>query len=168
MSDHLVVVSALLVIGYLLLAVEVFLIPGFGLTGISGLGCLAAGCTLAFMWFGGGHGTALVIAVLGGATALLFIVPRTRVGRRVVHSTSLAEAHAGSVSVAIGQEGVADSDLRPAGIARFGDLRESVVTEGEYLLRGASVRVLEVRGTRIVVEAAQRPDHASPDETRGD
>jgi len=167
-SDHLVIVSALLVIGYLLLAVEVFVIPGFGLTGIAGLGCLAGGCAMAFVWFGTGLGMLLVVAVLGGVTALLVIVPRTRFGRHVVHRRSLAEAHAGETAVAVGQLGVADSDLRPAGIARFGELRESVVTEGEFLVRGSTIRVLEVRGTRIVVEAAEAPSEGTPEQARGD
>ena len=169
MSDHLAVVSALLVIGYILLAVEVFIIPGFGLTGLAGLGCLAAGCIFAFAWFGGEWGTLLVVGVLGGATALLVIVPRTRWGRHVVHRKSLSEAHTGESPITIGQRGIADSDLRPAGIARFGDLRESVVTEGEFLTRGTPVQVLEIRGMRIVVETAPpASDTTAPNDAQGD
>lgn len=169
MSDAFSIVAALLVIGYLLLLIEVFVTPGLGLLGLAGLACLGGGCVLAFVWYGAERGTLLVAATLVGATALLVIVPKTRFGRRMVHRESLASAQASESRVEVGQVGTAESDLRPAGIARFGDLRESVVADGEFLATGTAVRVVEISGSRVVVESVSethQPD--ASDNTRGD
>ena len=52
----------------------------------------------------------------------------------------------------VGETGFAESDLRPSGIARFGERRESVVSRGEFISSGAWVEVVEIEGTRLVVE----------------
>ena len=169
MSDAFSIVAALLVIGYLLLLIEVFVTPGVGLLGLAGLACLAGGCVMAFLSYGAERGSLLVVATLAGATAILFIVPRTRFGRRMVHRESLASAQAGESSVEIGQVGTAESDLRPAGIARFGDQRESVVADGEFVAAGTALQVVDVHGSRVVVEAVPTDDESkTKDNTRGD
>ena len=53
----------------------------------------------------------------------------------------------------VAQEGEALTVLRPAGIARFGDRKVDVVTEGEYLPAGALIKVIRVDGTRVIVRA---------------
>lgn len=51
----------------------------------------------------------------------------------------------------LGQDGVAESFLRPIGVARFGGRRVDVVSRGEPIEAGASIRVIEVEGNRVVV-----------------
>ena len=60
-----------------------------------------------------------------------------------------------------GKEGVVTSPLRPAGTARIDDRRVDVVTRGEMLDVDTRVRVIEVRGNRVVVA----PVEATPDNT---
>lgn len=169
MSDTFSIVAALLVIGYVFLLIEVFVAPGIGLPGLAGLACLTGGCVMAFVWYGAQKGSLLVVLTLASATALLVIVPRTRFGRRMVHRGSLASAHSTEARVEIGQVGTAESDLRPAGIARFGDQRESVVTDGEFLTAGTALQVVDIQGSRVVVEAGPTEDETQmTDQTRGD
>ena len=59
----------------------------------------------------------------------------------------------GELEALLGAIGEALSDLRPAGVARFGDRRVDVVTEGEFIPRGTPVRVIKVEGPRVVVRA---------------
>jgi membrane-bound serine protease (ClpP class) len=54
-----------------------------------------------------------------------------------------------------GQHGVALSDLRPAGVARFGKARVDVVTEGDFVARGTPIEVLRVEGNRVTVRAVE-------------
>ena len=54
----------------------------------------------------------------------------------------------------VGREGVALSDLRPAGVARIDDLRIDVVTQGEWLSAGDPVVVVSDEGYRRVVRLA--------------
>ena len=154
MSEPTLTVSALLVTGYVLLAVEAFVIPGFGVPGIAGLISLGAGCYLAYQEFGAALGTFTIVLVLSSVTVAMWWLPKTRFGRNVVHSSTLATAKAAETALELGDLGVTESDLRPAGVARFGELRQSVVTEGEFIDTHARVVVTEVRGSRVVVEAA--------------
>ena len=55
----------------------------------------------------------------------------------------------------VGQEGVALTALRPAGMARFGEKKVDVVSEGEQVERDSRVRVIEVKGNRVVVRAVR-------------
>lgn len=154
MTDPALTMVALLVTGYLLMAAEIFLIPGFGVAGIAGLLCLGAGCYLAYEHYGSTYGGLAIVFVLASVTALLLWFPKSRFGRDVVHSSTLADARAAGTELEPGLLGVAESDLRPVGVARFGELRQSVVTEGEYIPARSTVVVIEVRGSRIVVELA--------------
>jgi membrane-bound serine protease (ClpP class) len=51
-----------------------------------------------------------------------------------------------------GLEGIALTDLRPAGMALLNDRRTDVVTRGEYLDKGTPVVVLKITGNQIVVK----------------
>jgi membrane-bound serine protease (ClpP class) len=55
----------------------------------------------------------------------------------------------------VGQDGVAVTDLRPAGTAQFGHERVDVVTEGEYVRQGCAVRVMRSEGYRHVVRSLE-------------
>jgi len=52
-----------------------------------------------------------------------------------------------------GERGEAITDLRPAGKAKIAGALYDVTTDSEYVSRGERIRVLEVRGNRIVVAA---------------
>jgi len=54
----------------------------------------------------------------------------------------------------LGRQGVALSDLRPAGVARIDGHRIDVVTDGEWLAAGDPVTVIRDEGYRRVVERA--------------
>lgn len=152
MTEQLMIIVMLIVVGYLLLLLELLVIPGFGVTGIGGFVCLAAGSVLAVRDLGQLTGGLIVAGVIAGTTLILMGIPRTRYGRQIVLRDSLADAHVEPSAVAPGTEGVAESDLRPSGIARFGTRRESVVTPGEFVESGTPVRVINVEGGRVVVE----------------
>ncbi|MFO8085952.1 MAG: NfeD family protein [Desulfobacterales bacterium] len=51
-----------------------------------------------------------------------------------------------------GVEGLALTDLRPAGMALLNDRRTDVVTRGEYLDKGTPVVVIKITGNQIVVK----------------
>ena len=152
MTDQLFVVIGLVVLGYLLLAIEVLVIPGFGVTGIGAFFCLGAGCFLAVRYFGTQTGGVIVVAVVVATTGLFIWLPRTPLGRSMMLRRSLKETRSSNPVLVVGERGVTESVLRPSGIARFGTRRESVVSNGEYIDAGRPIRVLRVEGGRVVVE----------------
>ncbi|MGH9628013.1 MAG: NfeD family protein, partial [Bryobacteraceae bacterium] len=161
----------------LLLALEVFVLPGMTLAGIAGM--LALGAGLAMTLVGAGATASVIISALGrvamslllataGAFALLRLLPRLPFGRRLVLATGM-QADMGYVSAPesdrrwLGRTGTALSPLRPAGIAKIDGARVDVVSDGSFIDAGAAIEVTRVDGNRIVV---RRP--APPQEQKND
>ncbi len=162
----------LFIIGFTLLFIEVFVTPGFGVLGISGIALILFSLLSAMTWKIPGHfwpaldgGTlqhALGTLALGmaGTAALGFFagkyLPTSRVFRPMVlgQSTNRNEGFTASPdrNDLLGKEGVAEMNLHPAGRALFGVERVNVITRGEFIESSSTVRVIESRGSHIVVE----------------
>jgi membrane-bound serine protease (ClpP class) len=158
--------------GLVLLALEVFVIPGFGVAGISGLILLLLGVLLSFQK-GIIPETPFETEVLQENIVVLatsFIVfavaaillarylPKTKQfskialngpGAGTVHGDAAVQE--ARMSVLLGKTGVAITTLRPAGKAKIQGQLVDVVTQGEFLEKDASIRVLHIEGNRIVV-----------------
>ena len=161
----------LVAIGLVLLAVELFVTPGFGILGVAGIVALLAGLTLSLI--GAGATTELVIGAiarvalslliaLAASVALLRFLPRLPFGRRLILDTGLG-ADAGYASAPesdhrwLDAQGTAVSPLRPAGIADLDGKRVDVVSQGEWIDAGAAIEVIRVDGNRIVVRRTRGP-----------
>ncbi len=57
----------------------------------------------------------------------------------------------------LGAEGVVEAQLRPAGVARIGGRRVDVVSRGTMIEEGTPVRVVELKGNRVVVAPIAEP-----------
>ena len=155
----------LVAVGLLLLAVELFVIPGFGITGILGLLAILAGLVLSLLGAGATAtsvvsaaarvAVSLLIAV-AAAVALLRVLPRLPFGRDLILDTGLT-ALTGWASPPesdrqwLGKRGTTVSPLRPAGIADLEGERVDVVSQGEWIDAGSPIEVIRVEGNRIVV-----------------
>lgn len=165
----------LLLLGFLLLAVEIFIIPGFGVVGVGGIVCVFLAIFLSMIKrFPGGPIlpdagqlveplVSMAIAIVGsftGAVLLIRYLPRTGALHGIILTAE--ESRTGGYSSTrrsldgfIGRTGLAVTDLRPAGKARFGEDLIDVVTEGDYLDSGSAIVVLKVEGGRVVVSDAK-------------
>jgi membrane-bound serine protease (ClpP class) len=155
----------LVVSGFVLLVLEIFVIPGFGFAGVLGIGALLAGLSLSLI--GGGAtwefvavamGRVLISVLLALAASLLLLrfLPRLPFGRQLILDTGLAagEGYASapeSDNRWLGKHGTAISPLRPAGIAEIDGERVDVVSDGEFIDVGMPIVVTRVDGNRIVV-----------------
>jgi membrane-bound serine protease (ClpP class) len=155
--------------GLALLILEVFVIPGFGLAGVFGIGALLAGLSLSLVGGGAtwefivqavGRVIISIILALAASLVMLRVLPRLPFGRRLILETGLpaaggyASAPAGD-STWLGKSGRAFSPLRPAGIAEIDGERVDVVSDGEFIDSGAPIVVTRVDGNRIVVRRHQ-------------
>jgi membrane-bound serine protease (ClpP class) len=151
--------------GLVLLALEVFVIPGFGLTGALGIFALFAGLSLSLIGAGATWSVVLKSAgqvmfslflALAASLALLRFLPHLPFGRRLILQTGLpanqgyASAPEGDVNW-LGKSGTALSPLRPAGIAEIAGERVDVVSDGEFIESGVPIMTTRVDGNRIVV-----------------
>jgi membrane-bound serine protease (ClpP class) len=157
-------VVLLLGLGLIALLIEVFILPGFGVAGILALASFAAAIVLAMVGASPTTNDVLqALAVLGASLVITVAVAYAWL-RHLPSSTRFsglflrhaAEQSQGYISALpradlVGQDGVAVTDLRPAGTAQIGSERVDVVTEGEYVSQGAKVRVLRSEGYRHIV-----------------
>src|SRR5690606_34200197 len=100
-------------------------------------------------------GTAVLIVGFVG-WQLLKRLPDDRRAHRLFLNDSLTRELGYTSSVSrtelVGVEGVAVTDLRPAGTARFGEESVDVVSSGGWVKAGTAVRVVQAEGYRHVVE----------------
>lgn len=157
-----------LVVGFVLVVVEMY-IPGFGLPGILGCILLIAGVAMkaqnaveALVM------TIVIIALL--CIALSISIHSASKGRLansklVLHEVSMPALNENDLGFFVGQVGVTRTVLRPAGIGEFDGVKLNVVSDGEFLPSGASIRVDRVEGNRIVVSRVEGSAGEGP---RGD
>ena len=163
----------IVLVGVGFLAAEIFFFPGFGFAGLTGLFLIFWGLLMAMVQhYPGGPilpswdaltapvGTltgGMLIAVALGAVLIRFL-PEGRPfhGLRLDQATRAADGYTASredYQGLLGVQGQTITALRPSGMAMFGDRRVDVVTHGDFIDPQQPVRVVEIHGSRIVVEA---------------
>jgi len=152
MNDQVFAIVGLLAIGLVLVALEVFVIPGIGVTAILGALALLIGSALSWMWFGAEAGALALLASVLGPALLLLVFAKSSAGKKLVLAGSLPGNREQQSPLQLGAEGQALTPLRPSGSALFGQARTDVVTDGVYVDAGEPLRVIEISGARVVVE----------------
>lgn len=166
----------LFVLGLILIGLEIFVLPGLGILGISGVILIIASLALATFvkkpettqeWLDFGKTMSLFACVLigafGGALVLGWYIPHVPYVSRLIltppgEHTDLAGAPESlatavdTLAPLLGTIGTAITVLRPAGMARFGDQYVDVIAEGSYVQPGTRVQVVEIEGNRVVVK----------------
>lgn len=149
-----------LVLGYVLLVVE-FCIPGFGVPGVLGVVLAILGIiTMQPTPMQALIVVVVYVALLGVALAVcLRSAARGRISKsRLVLSDVATHAdtpETNDLNYFIGKTGTAHTPLRPVGIAEFDGVRLNVVSDSDFIDRGAAVQVKCVEGKRIVVSKIQ-------------
>jgi membrane-bound serine protease (ClpP class) len=157
----------ILMAGIVLLLVELFVLPGFGVAGILGLLAMIAGVVIVLGGPTPGPGDAALatFAVISALTLLgvasWAIVASRRGGYKALFGGTLDRE--GGYLAAVprpeleGLQGVALTDLRPAGTAEIAGERLDVVSDGGWIDAGTPVRVLRAEGYRHVVQPLALP-----------
>lgn len=166
MFTNLATMTELLIIGVgvVLILIEIFLIPGFGVVGALGGLTIMGGL---FMMLLPEHSLpsdisaaswGFTIAVIGGLIGLYLmarVLVKTEFWKKITLPLTEKSSEGYSTSIGlealVGKMGVAASDLRPSGWAVVGADKLFVVTEGEFVENGDDVKVLSVDGNRVVV-----------------
>jgi membrane-bound serine protease (ClpP class) len=158
----------LFVFGVVMLLIEIFVIPGFGIVGTIGIIAIVASLYLSlvgrFMPTTDFVSGAKVLAIAFISSFVIILValrflPKFTPFQRLVLDTTEAEDEGYRSSPAeyeslLGKEGVALTLLRPAGTAIIDGEKVSVVTEGDFIEKDSRIRVSKVEGYRVVVEKA--------------
>lgn len=147
--------------GIVLLALELLVIPGFGVTGVTGIGALVVSLyltlrTTQLSFVAALSETLLYVAVLGAIfLVLFFLLPQNPIWKKIgLWERSPAqekESLSSPYEHLLGKEGVTKTVLRPAGVAEIGGRSYDVVSRGEFIERGTQVVVDAVQGNTIIV-----------------
>jgi membrane-bound serine protease (ClpP class) len=161
----------LFLLGIVMLGVEVFVLPGFGVTGVSGivLMLLALSLLVVRQWpqttdeylllgrnfgiFAGG----LIFSVVGAFAVARYLPHIPYANRLMLPAPDEDGDAAGTLPPAsspslLGAVGTAVTELRPAGRACFGDEYIDVTSESGYVEPGRRVQIIEIDGLRVVVK----------------
>jgi membrane-bound serine protease (ClpP class) len=152
-------VVLLIVVGMTALAVEVLILPGFGVAGIVGALTLIGGVVAAWTYFGAFWGGVTIFGTLVGTVTLSVVAFKSKTLRkRFVLETQL-KSGGGTESQDLlalkGKRGITITDLRPSGMADVDGERVDVVSEGGYVERGKEIVVVAIEGPRIIVAPTQ-------------
>ncbi len=153
----------LMVIGLFALFLEIAIIPGFGVAGITGIILLITSLILAYWKLSRFLAiSATVLAAIGVILLILFIVyvfPHTKLGKKFILEDNVPvteDAFEDSdVKRFVGAEGIAVSNLRPSGIVKIADERVDVITDGDFIEKGTKIKVIKTDGRRIIVTIAE-------------
>jgi len=150
----------LMILGIILIFVEIFILPGFGITGGAGIICLLTGIILIIIR----HPIYPPLQALDKAgkmlfssfmvTTILFLVSLKFLSKSKAWKNIVLESSSDSKlkpPKVIQEEGEAISDLHPAGKAKFGDRIYDVETEGEYINKGEKIKISARIGNIIKV-----------------
>lgn len=159
-----------LFVGIALLALEIFVLPGFGIAGVSGITLMVTSMILIMLnndWFDFGlvptssiiYATAATLGGIAGGMALLFIggskITQSRYFQRVA-LTDTQERAQGYTSSFIsepmkGKVGKAYTVLRPSGKVIIDDQIYDAYTRGDYIDKDADIIVVNDEGTSLQV-----------------
>jgi membrane-bound ClpP family serine protease len=169
----------LFLLGIVLLAIEIFVIPGFGIAGISGIILMILGLMTVRLpreiftpgrtleWRMETFSEPLMVVFGGFVLGLIGCIIITRFlpeikwfsGHIVTGPARIESSTESGVSVsnvktevAEGDEAVVCTDLRPSGKIEIKGKRLIAVSNGDYINKGARVKVVKVRGNQIIVE----------------
>ncbi len=163
----------LFVAGVILMLVEVFVIPGFGVAGIAGIVLLMAGIYFSLLgaWdnltlpdFGAAAlqlAGALTVTFVGGAVLAKFF-PKTTIWKKLSLGQEERPEEGYRVNVDyeqyIGKTGRTVSPLRPSGVGLFDDQRLDIVSEGDFIEADRPVQIIRVEGYRLLVREISPED----------
>jgi membrane-bound serine protease (ClpP class) len=172
----------LVVAGLALIGAEVFVLPGTGVAGVAGGLCILVGLVASFTGSDPTSAsqrstlltasTTTIAGLVLGAIATWFAsrwFGETTIFKRAILSVAVG----GATEMPLRNEqvlpsrdalGVADTDLRASGRVRFGDAIFDGQSDGGYISRGESVRVIGRLGGTVLVERVAVSNHHS-DET---
>lgn len=156
----------MLIVGIVLLTLEIFIIPGFGVAGISGITLMVVSIFLALVK----HPNPLkapkvellgafwtlswaVIVVFVGFLAGIKFLPETRLWKKIIlSSVSGKDETQNALHGYLGKVGKTTSILRPSGHAVFDGKVLDVLSEGEFIDSERMIKVVKVEGNKVVVK----------------
>lgn len=145
----------LLIAGFVLIGIEMF-IPGFGVPGISGIACLIGGIVMTAKNVEQGLTITVVVVVLLAVMLTVVLLILKRVNPPFILKDELKPEHGylneSDLEYLVGKEGIASTDLKPAGKCDIEGVEFDVRAEGRYVAKGTKVRINRIHENTIMIK----------------
>ena len=172
---------AMFVLGVVLLIVEIFVIPGFGVAGISGILLMVSSLFLALIGSFDGvsaNDFSTSLYTLAGAFVgfglivwlMVKFLPNSSAFRRFAlfgESVGGGDGYLPGHSLEdllLGEYGSALTTLRPAGMAVINEEQYDVISDGEFIHAGEPIQVIHIEGRKIVVRRVPTAEEVATEE----
>lgn len=145
-----------LIAGFVLVGVEM-VVPGFGAPGISGIVCLVAGIFLTADSIEQGVLITVVVIVALGIlmTIIMGFLSQKKFKSPIILDTDVkagAPIDPSDLTYLLGKEGVAATDLKPAGKGDFEGVELDIFSEGQYIKKGTRIVISKVNQKKLMVK----------------
>jgi membrane-bound serine protease (ClpP class) len=144
-------IITLYIIGLCAITIELF-IPG-AIVGICGAGCVIASVIFAYLYVSNllGH----ILLGIGICFIPIFFITWYKLLTRTFAVKASEEGFSSArdkLDGLLSAEGVAITTLRPSGTANINGNKVDVVSEGEMISKNTKIKVIDIKGNRIVVK----------------
>lgn len=146
----------LLLTGFVLVGIEMAM-PGFGLPGISGIISLVVGIILTANSVSAGIVIAIIVIVI---LAIMLAVAMILLGSKKMKSPMVLREdvkgeqgflESSDLEYLVGKEGIAATDLRPAGKGRFDGIEFDILSGGNYIQKGQNIVIEKIKDNKLIV-----------------
>ncbi|HCS10236.1 MAG TPA: Nodulation efficiency protein D (NfeD), partial [Clostridiales bacterium] len=144
------------VIGLMLIVIE-GMVPGFGLPGISGIIFIVIGIIMAMNNLRLAVLSLSIAIILTTIATIIFVKLgcRSKIFNNVILSNKLLKDKgyipSKDMEHLLGEEGIALSELRPAGFIEIGNNKYDALSDGGFIVRNDKIKVVKVEGSKIFV-----------------
>lgn len=152
-------VIILFLIGFILIFIEVVIIPGFGFTGILGTLALGWACYLAFTTLSPVLAAVITLVSIAVLFLLFKIFPKTLFWQKTRLSLTQRKNMGYEVTIPglenlMHKTGIALTMLRPSGTALIENKHYDVTTDSEFIEKDEKIIVSAIEGNKIIVKKA--------------
>jgi membrane-bound serine protease (ClpP class) len=159
------------IVGVILLLVEIFVIPGFGIFGVLGILGILTGLTLGmipndafdFSFVPAGDLfvalLTVILAAIAALTLIFFLAPKVNkwgAFRTIALATTQQRTEGYTSSVyensLLGKEGITNTRLMPSGKVIIDDEVYDAYSRGEFIDQGEKIKVISTEGTSLKVK----------------
>lgn len=152
---ELFIIISLLAIGWLLIYIDIFFIPGITVFAILGFGMMLTGFYYSFSSYGNSIGWMTIgISLLIMITSLV-IGFKSGLWNKLSLKQSLSESRMNEWeegSIKPGDIGMAVSKIALSGTARFNDINYEVNSESEFINPHTEIEILRIENRKIIVQ----------------
>ncbi len=151
------IVLSLIVVGVVFLLLEILVVPGATVVGLTGLGLLITGVVLSFNNYGTETGAITLVGTLVVSLLAISLALRSQTWKKAMHSSSL-EGRVNTFEpdkVVKGDEGKSITRLNPMGKALIKDDYYEVQSKDNLIPQEKDIIVVKVDGNKIIVKSKE-------------